>query len=600
MNASATADIELAHRQLDRYAEDFGALLLEYQDIKEQFTMALCTSQRAVAIQHSLATLLQGMKDTGVIVTDARGLIEEVSPTAAALFGSEHTLLQGQAFDCLVDPADRQVITNLLQELEQPEVRWGSHPIEFSFKRADGQVIGGRVMCAPDTEQGNCRYWLIDTQTAAQCPVVPHRSLCRDLLRRAMSRAQEDARGLGLLYIDLDRFKKINDSLGHVIGDRLLEAFAQRLSQVVRERDTVAPFGGDEFIVIAPDLVLEEGIRLVADRIIQSLADPFLIDGHALYVGASIGVALCPQHGTEPDALLRHADTAMVAAKTSGGNTFRLFDANLGETQKNRLDIEIGLRRGLAESQFRLMYQPQVRASDGRIIGVEALLRWDVPGQGTIMPDRFIPIAEETGLILPLGEWALKTACAQLAAWQRDGLVLARMAVNITARQLNDPAFVPLVDVILAETGIRPETLELEITESQLMDRLNVGLTNLIHLRKRGVRIAVDDFGTGYSSLGRIRSLPIDCIKVDRSFIVDVDHDTDSYAITNAILCMARALKLSTIAEGIERTDQAQLLAGIQCDEFQGFLFGKPQAPEAIAAQLRQQQEVSSCSCPNC
>lgn len=595
MSDSATADIELAHRQLDRYAEDFGALLLEYQDIKTQFAAARSTSQRAEAIQHSLASLLQGMKDTGVIITDERGRIEEVSPTAAALLEADHAALQGQAFDCLVHPADRPAIIELLRQLEEPEAQWGSPPIEFNFKRADGQTIGGRLMRAPRTEQGNHCYWLIDTQAAVQRPVVPHRSLCRDLLRRAIARARDTSSGLGLLVIDIDRFKKINDSLGHTIGDRLLEAFAQRLGQVVRERDTVVPFGGDEFIVVAPDLVHEEAIRHVVDRIIQSLAEPFAIDGRELYVGASIGVALFPLHGTEPDALLRQADTAMMAAKTAGGNTFRLFDADLGETQKNRLDIELGLRRGLTEAQFRLMYQPQVRASDGRIIGVEALLRWDVPGQGTIMPDRFIPVAEETGLILPIGAWVLKAGCAQLADWQRAGLVIERMAVNITARQLNDPAFVPLVDAILAETGIRPQTLELEITESQLMDQLCVGLTNLIHLRKRGIRIAVDDFGTGYSSLGRIRSLPIDCIKVDRSFIVDVDQDADSYAIANAILCMARALKLSTIAEGIERADQAQLLAGIHCDEFQGFLFGKPQPPEAIAALLRQQQEDSPC-----
>lgn len=592
MNAVAPDEIELANRQLDRYAEDFGALYQEYQDIKNRFDAALNKGQQAEAMQHSLATLLQGMNDTGVIITDARGLIDSASPTAAALLGSEQQALQGQSLDCLVSSADRSVVSDLIKELGWSDECWTSVPIEFGLKTTGGRFLSGRVLRAPYAEQGERLYWLIDTQAAtASNPVVPHRMLCQDMLRQAIARARQAEGGLCLLFIDLDRFKKINESLGHAVGDRLLEAFAQRLACVVRDRDSIAPYGGDEFVVIAPDLVREESIQLVVERIIQSLADPFSIAGQDLYVGASIGVSVFPQHGDDPDALLRHADTAMYAAKCAGGNTYRLFSRDLGDAQAERLEIELGLRRALAEAQFRLVYQPQVRAWDERIVGVEALLRWNWPGHGTVMPDRFIPIAEETGLIVPMGIWVLRAACEQLAAWQREGLHLSRMAVNVTARQLNDPAFVAQVDAIIVETGVSPEAIELEITESQLMERLHIGLTNLINLRKRGLRIAVDDFGTGYSSLARIRSLPIDCIKVDRSFTVDIDRDADSFAIANAILSMARALKLSIIAEGIERADQAQLLAGIQCDEFQGFLYGRPQPPEAIAVQLKQQQE---------
>lgn len=596
MTTMAQDETELANRQLDRYAEDFGALYQEYQDIKNRFDAAQDKGQQAEAIQHSLTALLQGMNDTGVIITDVRGLIDNASPTAAALFGNVPQTLRGQMLDSLFSSTDRTVVTDLLRELGAADTPWTSVPIEFSLKTTSGRFLDGRVLRAPDGGQGERLYWLIDTNTAAASnPVIPHRLLCQDLLRRSLARARQGEGGLSLLFIDLDRFKKINETLGHAVGDRLLEAFAQRLSCVVRDRDSIAPYGGDEFVVIAPDLVREEGIQMVAERIVQSLAEPFSVAGQDLYLGASIGVAVFPQHGEDPDALLRHADTAMNAAKCAGGNTFRLFSPDLGEAQAERLEIELGLRRALAETQFRLVYQPQVRAWDERIVGVEALLRWDWPGHATIMPDRFIPIAEETGLIVPLGAWVLRAACMQLAAWQRDGLVMPRMAINITARQLNDPAFVTVIDAIIEETGVCPEALELEITESQLMERLHIGLTHLINLRKRGVRIAVDDFGTGYSSLARIRSLPIDCLKVDRSFIVDIDRDTDSFAIANAILSMAQALKLATIAEGVERADQARLLADIRCDEFQGYLYGKPQAPEAIADQLREQQKESSC-----
>lgn len=596
MTTMAQDETELANRQLDRYAEDFGALYQEYQDIKNRFDAAQDKGQQAEAIQHSLTALLQGMNDTGVIITDVRGLIDNASPTAAALFGNVPQTLRGQMLDSLFSSTDRTVVTDLLRELGAADTPWTSVPIEFSLKTTSGRFLDGRVLRAPDGGQGERLYWLIDTNTAAASnPVIPHRLLCQDLLRRSLARARQGEGGLSLLFIDLDRFKKINESLGHAVGDRLLEAFAQRLSCVVRDRDSIAPYGGDEFVVIAPDLVREEGIQMVAERIVQSLAEPFSVAGQDLYLGASIGVAVFPQHGEDPDALLRHADTAMNAAKCAGGNTFRLFSPDLGEAQAERLEIELGLRRALAETQFRLVYQPQVRAWDERMVGVEALLRWDWPGHATIMPDRFIPIAEETGLIVPLGAWVLRAACMQLAAWQRDGLVMPRMAINITARQLNDPAFVTVIDAIIEETGVCPEALELEITESQLMERLHIGLTHLINLRKRGVRIAVDDFGTGYSSLARIRSLPIDCLKVDRSFIVDIDRDTDSFAIANAILSMAQALKLATIAEGVERADQARLLADIRCDEFQGYLYGKPQAPEAIADQLREQQKESSC-----
>jgi diguanylate cyclase (GGDEF)-like protein len=479
MNAPAMADIASSDRQLDRYAEDFGALFSEYREIKAQFDRALSRNRRA----------------------------EEKLVNHDALTG------------------------------------------------------------------------------------LPNRTLCKDRLQQAISHARRGNGSVGLLFVDLDRFKEINDTLGHAVGDLLLIEFSWRLVHVIRDSDTAARLGGDEFVVIAPSLAHEENIRVIVDKIIHSLAEPFIIEGRELYVGASVGVAINPLHGADPDELLRQADTAMYAAKSAGGNTYRLFDDDLGQTQQQRLDMESGLRRALAQDQLRLAYQPQVRSTDGRIVGVEALLRWDWPNHGTVPPDRFISIAEETGLIKSIGAWVLRTACLQYAAWRRDGLTPLRMAVNISARQINDPAFVQFVAAVIAETGMQPGELELEITESQLMEQLHAGIENLERLRAMGVLVAVDDFGTGYSSLGRIRTLPIDRIKVDRSFIIDVDYNADSYAIANAILGMASALKLETIAEGIERADQAQLLAGICCHEFQGFLFGKPQPPEAIAALLRQQGE---------
>jgi diguanylate cyclase (GGDEF)-like protein len=397
-----------------------------------------------------------------------------------------------------------------------------------------------------------------------------------------------------VLFIDLDRFKEINDTLGHAVGDQLLMDFSWRLVHAIRDGDTAARLGGDEFVVIAPGLTREEDIRIVADKIIQSLTEPFVIDGRDLYVGASVGVAVYPTHGKSGDDLLRQADTAMYAAKGRGGNACYFFDDTLEHHREQRLDMEAGLRRALPQGQLRLVYQPQVSAIDGRLVGVEALLRWDRPEHGTVAPDLFIPLAEETGLILPIGEWVLRTACMQLAAWRREGLPALRMAVNVTARQLNDADFARRVMALLDETGTPPQQLEIEITESHLMENLHAGLANLIKLREQGVAVAVDDFGTGYSSLGRVRSLPIDRIKIDKSFVVDLNTNADSYAVAHAIVAMANAMRLEVIAEGVEHIDQANLLAGIKCHEFQGYLYGRPQAPETIAVLLGKLQGDAS------
>jgi EAL domain-containing protein (putative c-di-GMP-specific phosphodiesterase class I) len=287
----------------------------------------------------------------------------------------------------------------------------------------------------------------------------------------------------------------------------------------------------------------------------------------------------------------KYLNTKAQLTEALADSNCRLFNDHLGRSQTQRLDMETGLRCALAQGHFRLVYQPQVNPTDGHIIGVEALLRWDWPDHGTILPDRFIPIAEKIGLILPISQWVLHTACLQFASWRRDGSPPPRVAVNISARQINDPAFVQFVAAVIAETGMHPGELEIEITESQLMDNLELAVANLVRLRKLGVLIAIDDFGTGYSSLGSLCNLPIDRIKVDRSFIDDIDRNPDAYAITTAIFGMAKALRLGAIAEGIERESQAKLLSDIQCNEFQGNLYGNPQPPEVIAARLKQQQE---------
>jgi diguanylate cyclase (GGDEF)-like protein len=404
---------------------------------------------------------------------------------------------------------------------------------------------------------------------------LPNRLLLKDRLTVALSHAQRDRTRVAVLFLDLDRFKVINDSLGHNVGDQLLQAVAARIQSCVRESDTVARLGGDEFTLLLP-LTRSEDAAVVAQKLLESVRYPFHIEGREFYITTSIGISLYPEDGTDAATLIKNADTAMYQAKEQGRDNYQLFNAFVNAKALQRIALEHGLRRALANEEFELHYQPIFDLRTERISGVEALLRWQHPEMGTIAPAVFIPIAESTGVMAPIGTWALRVACRQTRAWHDAGFHNLSLAVNLSATQLHQPDLVDRVSAILGESGLPPRCLELEITESSAMASPDTSVKTLYDLKKLGVRISLDDFGTGHSSLSYLKRFPIDTLKIDQSFVRDITSDPDTAAIVTAIIAMAHSLRLKVIAEGVEYGDQSLFLRQYACDQMQGYLIKQP------------------------
>ncbi len=415
---------------------------------------------------------------------------------------------------------------------------------------------------------------------------LPNRNLMQDRLEQALVYARRYHRTAAVLFLDIDHFKVINDTLGHGIGDQLLRVVAARLQDSARQGDTVARYGGDEFVLLLPDLEWIEDVNRLADRILTSVARPMEIDGHRLQVTVSIGATLFPRDGEDSVALLKNADAAMYRTKELGRNSIHFFTEDLNSRLMERLTLERQLRRAIEEQELRLYYQPQVEVTTGQLVGLEALVRWEHPELGLVSPTRFITLAEETGLILLLGERVLQKACEQLAAWRQQGLPRVAVAVNVSARQLADDLFVDKLERLLQQTGVEPEALELELTESSVMDDPLEMLGRIRRLKELGVTIAIDDFGTGYSSLSHLKRFPFDKLKIDQSFVRDITSDPDDAAIALAVIGIAKSLKLRVIAEGVETEGQLRYLMHNGCDEVQGFLFGRPQPAEELTGLL--------------
>jgi diguanylate cyclase (GGDEF)-like protein/PAS domain S-box-containing protein len=416
---------------------------------------------------------------------------------------------------------------------------------------------------------------------------MPNRMLLNDRVNQAIAWAQRHSKKVAVLFLDLDGFKHINDSLGHPTGDRLLQSVAKRLVDCVRGSDTVSRQGGDEFVVLLTEVVQSEDAAITARRMLQTVAQAHSIDQHDLHVTTSIGVSVFPDDGQDAETLIKNADTAMYQAKENGRQSYQFFKPAMNVRAVERQSIEESLRRALEREEFLVHYQPKINLKTGDITGAEALIRWKHPVRGLVPPSDFIPIAEDCGLIVPIGNWVLREACKQARTWMDAGLPLATMAVNISAMEFRDEDFLDGVFRILQQTGLDPAALELELTESVLMKRAESTQSILKMLRGSGIQLAVDDFGTGYSSLSYLRKFPIDALKIDQSFIRQITTAPDETTIVTAVISMGRSLKLRVVAEGVENQEELAFLQAHQCDEAQGYYFSRPVLPEQFATLLK-------------
>lgn len=416
---------------------------------------------------------------------------------------------------------------------------------------------------------------------------LPNRLLFQEKVEACFERVKEEGRKPAVMFFDLDRFKIINDTLGHHAGDEMLKHVAKKLNTFVEPGQVLARFAGDEFILLLPDVRTKEAAAKYAVRLCELLSEPFVYNNQELFITASVGVSFYPDDGKEPELLIKHADTAMYQAKEKGGDTFEFYQPEMNFRSLERLHLETHLRKALALNQFRNFYQPIVNVKSGAVVGMEALVRWDHPEFGLVSPVEFIPLAEETGLIVPIGNWVLQEACRQTQEWHCEGFPLC-VSVNISMPQFQHKQFVDSIRDALSTTGLRPDSLALEITESVAMKNVDYVMDKIDELKQLGVRISIDDFGTGYSSLSYLKRFRVHTLKIDRSFIRDVTADEDNAAIVTALIAMSRQMKMLSLAEGVETEEQLQFLREKGCDEVQGFFFSKPIPPHEFETLLKQ------------
>ncbi len=609
------AELELKKLNQDleqRVAVRTQALEAANDQMKAEITQREQTQQDLERSRRDNARVLESVGE-GIYGTDPQGRITFVNPAAAAMLGYQsaemigqpahallhHTRANGEPYpieECLALAASKAGERRRIED----EIFWrrdgSGFPVEYVANpvKEDGQTLGVVVVFRDISEQKLSEERIYRLAHYDVLTELPNRTLFKEHVEQAMIQTQRQTRGLAVLFLDLDHFKKVNDTLGHPFGDKLLTLVSHRITDRLRPDDVVSRGGGDEFIVLLRDVRGIEDVSRVAKQLIEDIAAPVHLDGYQLSVGASVGISLYPQDGHDVATLQRNADTAMYQAKAEGRGTFRFFAESMNRAILERLELESALRQATADSAFELAYQPQVRLNDGAVIGMEALLRWEHPEKGPIGPDRFIPVAEESGLIVAIGEWVLRTACGQFRRWLDEGLAPDRFSVNLSARQFRDSGLKDKVQDALKANDLEPHHLELELTESCVMENPEASIAILSELKAMGVQVAVDDFGIAYSSLSYLKRLPVDRLKIDRSFVRDIPQDSDDAAITETIISMAHNLGLQVIAEGVETREQLEFLQGKGCDEIQGFLFSRPLNSQSIGELLRQERRAES------
>ena len=466
----------------------------------------------------------------------------------------------------------------------------------------DGRELVSEVYIAPvDNEQGATEHFVVTTYdvTVAKryeaelahrarydtLTGLANRALLADRIERAIATAGNTP--VWAVALDIDRFKLINDTLGRRLGDEALRAIAARIGGAIRQADTAARAGGDDFMLVLCGCSDERQAAARLQAVREAIAEPLEVDGHTLVFGSSAGVAGYPADGHDPETLVKHAEVAMYRAKQIGRNTVQFYAPHMNAHATDRLALEGALRGALREDQFELYFQPQVDLGSGRVVGTEALIRWRHPQLGTVRPERFIALAEETGLIVPIGDWVLRAACRQNRDWQRSGMGGLRIAVNLSARQFSEPDLVQTVRQVLLDTGMRADSLEIELTESMMMADVEAGIETMCRLKAMGVKLSIDDFGTGYSSLAYLKRFPVDVLKIDRSFVRDIVGSPDGAAMVDAIISLAHGLRMQVIAEGVETMAQLDYLRGCGCDEVQGHIYGRPEPVQTVEPLLR-------------
>jgi diguanylate cyclase (GGDEF)-like protein/PAS domain S-box-containing protein len=575
----------LEHQELrrsKRYYENF------LEEIVKQRTTELGKANQ------TLSVLIQA-SPLAIFVLDTEGTVSLCNPAACQMFGWDESELLNRPFPLV--PEDRQeafhrgfeaaLSGKLITDYETRRQKKDGSLIDVNVWTAalsdpNGETSGIMAIVADITErkqsEAKINYLAYhDTLTG-----LPNRVSFEERLTESVTRAATDKESLAVLFLSLDRFKKFNDTLGHLIGDQLLKSVGERLIVSIEKGDMLARFGSDEFAFLLTRIDESEKVSRMAHGIQRILDAPFTVEGHELYVTSSIGIGLYPEDGADTQGLLMSAGAALYRAKQAGGNNYQFYTADMNERALHRLALENQLRWALERKEFRVYYQPQASIDTGLITGMEALVRWQHPELGLVSPAEFIPLAEDTGLIEPIGEWVLRAACEQTRKWQECGFNNLHVAVNLSARQFQQPDLARIIERTLKETGLGASSLEMEVTESSVMKNAETAIGMMRELKAMGIRISIDDFGSGYSSLSYLKKLPIDILKIDQSFVRDMTTDPKDAAIAMAIIQLAHSLQLKVIAEGVETEDQLRFLRLLRCDEMQGYLFCRPLPVEAF------------------